>query len=83
MKNALKAFDWSSFDNFLLHFTCVPRNEFKQRSGVTVAFLATQSGLTRWMNFHSNNVPDEFESEYVHVKSATLYRMYCHNFNTN
>ncbi|KMY93563.1 uncharacterized protein Dsimw501_GD10984, isoform C [Drosophila simulans] len=29
-------------------------NEFKQRFGVTVAFLATHSGLTRWHEFHSN-----------------------------
>ncbi|XP_017051186.1 voltage-dependent calcium channel subunit alpha-2/delta-3 isoform X5 [Drosophila ficusphila] len=32
----------------------LPRNEFKQRFGVTVAFLATHSGLTRWHEFHSN-----------------------------
>lgn len=30
------------------------RNEFKQRFGITVAFLATHSGLTRWQEFHSN-----------------------------
>ncbi|KAL9902927.1 voltage-dependent calcium channel subunit alpha-2/delta-3 isoform X2 [Glossina fuscipes] len=29
-------------------------NEFKQRFGITVAFLATHSGLTRWQEFHSN-----------------------------
>ncbi|XP_038116856.1 voltage-dependent calcium channel subunit alpha-2/delta-3 isoform X4 [Culex quinquefasciatus] len=32
----------------------LPRNEFKQRFGITVSFLATHSGLTRWqdhMNF--------------------------------
>ncbi|KRF99110.1 uncharacterized protein Dwil_GK17856, isoform B [Drosophila willistoni] len=33
-------------------------NEFKQRFGVTVAFLATHSGLTRWHEFHSN-MPEE------------------------
>ncbi|KAH8402487.1 hypothetical protein KR009_012344 [Drosophila setifemur] len=32
----------------------LPRNEFKQRFGVTMAFLATHSGLTRWHEFHSN-----------------------------
>uniref|UniRef100_A0A1A9WG45 VGCC_alpha2 domain-containing protein n=1 Tax=Glossina brevipalpis TaxID=37001 RepID=A0A1A9WG45_9MUSC len=32
----------------------LPRNEFKQRFGITVAFLATHSGLTRWQEFHSN-----------------------------
>ncbi|XP_068145661.1 voltage-dependent calcium channel subunit alpha-2/delta-3 isoform X3 [Drosophila tropicalis] len=36
----------------------LPRNEFKQRFGVTVAFLATHSGLTRWHEFHSN-MPEE------------------------
>ncbi|KRF79596.1 voltage-dependent calcium channel subunit alpha-2/delta-3 isoform X3 [Drosophila virilis] len=30
------------------------RHEFKQRFGITVAFLATHSGLTRWHEFHSN-----------------------------
>ncbi|XP_067644742.1 voltage-dependent calcium channel subunit alpha-2/delta-3 isoform X5 [Eurosta solidaginis] len=29
-------------------------NEFRQRFGITVAFLATHSGLTRWQEFHSN-----------------------------
>ncbi|XP_030369817.1 voltage-dependent calcium channel subunit alpha-2/delta-3 isoform X2 [Scaptodrosophila lebanonensis] len=29
-------------------------NEFKQRFGITVAFLATHSGLTRWHEFHTN-----------------------------
>ncbi|XP_067644741.1 voltage-dependent calcium channel subunit alpha-2/delta-3 isoform X4 [Eurosta solidaginis] len=32
----------------------LPRNEFRQRFGITVAFLATHSGLTRWQEFHSN-----------------------------
>ncbi|XP_030247122.1 voltage-dependent calcium channel subunit alpha-2/delta-3 isoform X8 [Drosophila navojoa] len=32
----------------------LPRHEFKQRFGITVAFLATHSGLTRWHEFHSN-----------------------------
>ncbi|XP_034475779.1 voltage-dependent calcium channel subunit alpha-2/delta-3 [Drosophila innubila] len=30
------------------------RHEFKQRFGITVAFLATHSGLTRWHEFHTN-----------------------------
>lgn len=34
------------------------RNEFKQRFGVTLAFLATHSGLTRWHEFHSNGLED-------------------------
>ncbi|XP_017106908.1 voltage-dependent calcium channel subunit alpha-2/delta-3 isoform X7 [Drosophila bipectinata] len=33
-------------------------NEFKQRFGVTLAFLATHSGLTRWHEFHSNGLED-------------------------
>ncbi|XP_037933678.1 voltage-dependent calcium channel subunit alpha-2/delta-3 isoform X2 [Teleopsis dalmanni] len=33
-------------------------NEFKQRFGITVAFLATHSGLTRWQEFHSNNADE-------------------------
>ncbi|KAH8398224.1 hypothetical protein KR222_006390, partial [Zaprionus bogoriensis] len=32
----------------------LPRHEFKQRFGITVAFLATHSGLTRWHEFHTN-----------------------------
>ncbi|KPU77118.1 uncharacterized protein Dana_GF13711, isoform C [Drosophila ananassae] len=36
----------------------LPRNEFKQRFGVTLAFLATHSGLTRWHEFHSNGLED-------------------------
>ncbi|XP_050073470.1 voltage-dependent calcium channel subunit alpha-2/delta-3 isoform X1 [Anopheles maculipalpis] len=29
----------------------LPRNEFKQRFGITVSFLATHSGLTRWQEY--------------------------------
>jgi hypothetical protein len=28
--------------------SCVCRKEFQQRLGVTIAFVATHSGLTRW-----------------------------------
>uniref|UniRef100_A0A1B0DG25 Uncharacterized protein n=1 Tax=Phlebotomus papatasi TaxID=29031 RepID=A0A1B0DG25_PHLPP len=37
-------------------------NEFKQRFGITVAFMATHSGLTRWQEFYSNSV-EEIRSE--------------------
>jgi len=30
---------------------CVYRKEFQQRLGVTIAFVATHSGLTRWQEF--------------------------------
>ncbi|XP_055687320.1 voltage-dependent calcium channel subunit alpha-2/delta-3 isoform X1 [Lutzomyia longipalpis] len=33
-------------------------NEFKQRFGITVAFMATHSGLTRWQEFYSNSVEE-------------------------
>ncbi|XP_017029919.1 voltage-dependent calcium channel subunit alpha-2/delta-3 isoform X5 [Drosophila kikkawai] len=38
-------------------------HEFKQRFGVTVAFLATHSGLTRWHEFHSNNAEESGAGE--------------------
>ncbi|XP_013110373.1 voltage-dependent calcium channel subunit alpha-2/delta-3 isoform X4 [Stomoxys calcitrans] len=34
-------------------------NEFKQRFGINVAFLATHSGLTRWQEFHSNMAEEQ------------------------
>lgn len=34
------------------------RNEFKQRFGVTIVFMATHSGLTRWQEFYSNSVEE-------------------------
>lgn len=34
------------------------RNELKQRFGITRAFLATHSGLTRWMDFTSDSDDD-------------------------
>lgn len=33
----------------------IRRNEFDQRFGITTAFLATHSGLTRWMDFQKPN----------------------------
>ncbi|XP_059614107.1 voltage-dependent calcium channel subunit alpha-2/delta-3 isoform X2 [Phlebotomus argentipes] len=33
-------------------------NEFKQRFGITVAFMATHSGLMRWQEFYSNSVEE-------------------------
>lgn len=39
--------------------------------GLRVAFLATQSGLTRWMDFDSNKT-NELEPEYEYSKSVKL-----------
>lgn len=45
------------------------RNEFNQRFGVTTAFLATHSGLIRWMNFQkpNNNYVADSRPEYAIV----------------
>ncbi|XP_037905987.1 voltage-dependent calcium channel subunit alpha-2/delta-3 isoform X5 [Hermetia illucens] len=40
-----------------------PRSEFKQRFGITVTFLATHSGLTRWQEFYTNKA-DEMRPEH-------------------
>lgn len=34
------------------------RKQFQQRFGITVAFMATHSGLTRWQNYHSDEDED-------------------------
>lgn len=43
------------------------RNEFNQRFGITIAFLATHSGLIRWMNFQKpiNNYVADSQPQYV------------------
>lgn len=33
------------------HCWCCSRQEVKQRFGITLVFLATRSGLTRWQHF--------------------------------
>ncbi|XP_055630869.1 voltage-dependent calcium channel subunit alpha-2/delta-3 isoform X5 [Toxorhynchites rutilus septentrionalis] len=40
----------------------LPRNEFKQRFGITVSFLATHSGLTRWQD-HMNTGDESKQAE--------------------
>lgn len=51
------------------------RNEFDQRFGITTAFLATHSGLTRWMDFQkpNNNYVAQSRPEYVHCYSNSLH----------
>ncbi|XP_055843710.1 voltage-dependent calcium channel subunit alpha-2/delta-3 isoform X3 [Episyrphus balteatus] len=48
---------------FAVLMGALPRNEFKQRFGITVAFLATHSGLTRWQEFHSNIAEEAHSGE--------------------
>lgn len=43
---------------FSCKFCALHRNELKQRFGITRAFLATHSGLTRWMDFSSDSDDD-------------------------
>lgn len=41
------------------------RNEFDQRFCITTAFLATHSGLTRWMDFQKPKNLTDSRPEYV------------------
>lgn len=48
----------------LFQFILPPyRNEFKQRFGVSVSFLATHSGLLRWQDY--NAMGEEIRPEYA------------------
>lgn len=55
------------------------RNEFDQRFGITTAFLATHSGLTRWMDFQkpNNNYVAQSRPEYViQIVCSAYYSAY-------
>lgn len=47
----------NNFNRF--NFICF-RNELKQRFGIRRAFLATHSGLMRWLDFHNETDTDDF-----------------------
>lgn len=57
-------------------FWCLFRSEFDQRFGVTTTFLATHSGLIRWLDFQkpNNNYVAESQSEYA-FHSTTTYKI--------
>ncbi|XP_033328021.1 voltage-dependent calcium channel subunit straightjacket isoform X2 [Megalopta genalis] len=56
----------------------LPRKEFQQRFGVTVAFMATHSGLTRWQDFLTDEegaIPeDHFSKMYPRAIDEVWYK---------
>lgn len=61
----------------ITYIDSIYRNEFDQRFGITTAFLATHSGLTRWMDFQkpNNNYVGDSQPEYVSYKTFHLLLM--------
>lgn len=57
----------------------VHRLEFKKRFGVTTAFIATHSGLTRWVEINSNTA-DQTNREYDLILSRTFKCFYYPKF---
>ncbi|XP_060826223.1 voltage-dependent calcium channel subunit alpha-2/delta-3 isoform X1 [Bombus pascuorum] len=56
----------------------LPRKDFQQRFGVTLAFMATHSGLTRWKDFMINEeetIPDDhFSKMYPRAIDEVWYK---------
>lgn len=59
------------------------RNEFNQRFGITIAFLATHSGLIRWMNFQKpiNNYVADSQPQYVVFHTLSTFLISNFGFN--
>ncbi|XP_034237810.1 voltage-dependent calcium channel subunit alpha-2/delta-3 isoform X4 [Thrips palmi] len=49
----------------------LPRKEYQARYGFCIAFMATHSGLTRWIDFHANeaNVHDDQHFSEIHNRA--------------
>ncbi|XP_065173091.1 voltage-dependent calcium channel subunit alpha-2/delta-3 isoform X3 [Atheta coriaria] len=48
----------------------LPRHEFISRFGITVAFLATHSGLTRWQDFPQNAATPKVHFHELHAEAV-------------